>query len=95
MDSYLRKKHGTMPVILHLLEPLTGIQLAEKLEIKLHEVEVIFVNGFVHALDSVIHPGDRVAFLPPGCPGPYRVALGFYGKNQNNASNFRLIKEDE
>ena len=19
-------------------------------------------------------------FLPPGCPGPYRVALGFYGK---------------
>jgi hypothetical protein len=95
LDAFLRKRHGTMPVILHLLEPLTGIELAEKLEIKLHEVEVIFVNGFVHALDAVIHPGDRVAFLPPGCPGPYRVALGFYGKNQKNASNFKLSKEAE
>jgi hypothetical protein len=24
-----------------------------------------------------------VAFLPPGCPGPYRIALGFYGKHQH------------
>ena len=93
LDAFLRKKHGTMPVKMHLTAPLTGVQLAEQLGIRLHEVEVIFINGFVQALDAIIHPGDRVAFLPPGCPGPYRVALGFYGKNQNNAANFKLQQE--
>ena len=38
----------------------------------------------------MIYPGDRIAFLPPGCPGPYRIALGFYDKNQNNPANFKI-----
>ena len=25
----------------------------------------------------IFQPGDRVALLPPGTPGPYRVLLGF------------------
>ncbi|SCZ78803.1 MoaD/ThiS family protein [Acidaminobacter hydrogenoformans] len=94
LDAFLRKKHGSIPVMYEMAEPMTGFELAEKLDIKLHEIEVIFINGFVHALDTLIHPGDRVAFLPPGCPGPYRVALGFYGKNQDNAANFKIKKED-
>ncbi|TCO77397.1 ubiquitin family protein [Marinisporobacter balticus] len=58
----------------------------------LDEIEVIFVNGFVQPLNFTIPPGDRIAFLPPGCPGPYRIALGFYGKNQNNEANFKIKK---
>ena len=69
-------------------------ELAEKLNIPLDEIEVIFVNGFVEDLNYLIKVGDRVAFLPPGCPGPYRIALGFYGKNQDNPANFkRKVKE--
>lgn len=93
LDAAFRKKFGKIPLILELEEPTTGIKLAGKLEIPLDEIEVIFVNGFVQALDYVIYPGDRVAFLPPGCPGPYRIALGFYGKNQDNEANFKIKKK--
>ncbi len=90
--SYLKKTHGKIPLSLELKEPINGGKLAEKLGIAPEEIEVIFVNGFVQDLQYLINPGDRVAFLPPGCPGPYRIALGFYGKNQGNEANFRLKK---
>lgn len=93
LDKVFRKKYGSIPLIYNLEELITGIELAKRLGISLEEIEVIFVNGFVQALDYTIHPGDRVAFLPPGCPGPYRIALGFYGKNQDNEANFRVIKK--
>lgn len=90
LDSYLRQKYGAPPIILELDKALTGIVLAERLNIPPDQIEVIFINGFVQSLHEVINPGDRVAFLPPGCPGPYRIALGFYGKNQDNEANFKL-----
>lgn len=89
LDAFLRKNHGTLPLILDLDAPTSGIDLAKKLNIPIDEIEVIFVNGLVQAVDYTINPGDRVAFLPPGCPGPYRIALGFYGKNQGNEANFK------
>lgn len=89
LDTFVRKIEGKMPLIMELTEPITGRQLAEKLGIPVDEIEVIFINGFVHEVDYLIHPGDRMAFLPPGCPGPYRIALGFYGKNQDNPANFK------
>ena len=92
LDKVFRNKFSSIPVYYNLEEPITGLDLAIRLEISLEEIEVIFVNGFVQALDYTIHPGDRVAFLPPGCPGPYRIALGFYGKNQGNEANFKIIK---
>lgn len=93
LNEMFKKKNWPTPLILDLDEPITGDKLAAKLEIPLDEIEVIFVNGFVQALDYIINPGDRVAFLPPGCPGPYRIALGFYGKNQDNEGNFTIKKK--
>ncbi len=93
LDAAFRKK-GPIPFIMELEEPITGAELANKLEIPWDEVEVIFINGLTYALDHEVHPGDRVAFLPPGCPGPYRLALGFYSKNQNNEANFKIKKKD-
>lgn len=90
LDAFLKEKYGKLPIILNLETPIAGGELAEQLKIPLDEIEVIFVNGLVQALDYTIYPGDRVAFLPPGCPGPYRIALGFYGKNQDNESNFKI-----
>ncbi|NLJ78722.1 MAG: MoaD/ThiS family protein [Tissierellia bacterium] len=90
LNAYIKEKFGTMPVNLALDGGITGEDLAKRLDIPLDEIEVIFVNGFVQGLEFTIRPGDRVAFLPPGCPGPYRIALGFYGKNQNNPANFKI-----
>lgn len=90
--SFLKKKYGEIPVMYKVDGPITGFELADELGINIEDVEVIFVNGFVQSLDYSINPGDRMAFLPPGCPGPYRIALGFYGKNQNNEANFKIKK---
>jgi len=83
-----KEKNWPTPLIIDLEEPTTGTLLAEKLAISLDEIEIVFVNGFAQSLDYLIQPGDRVAFVPPGCPGPYRMALGFYSKNQENKFNF-------
>ena len=93
LDAFLKKKFGTMPVFLEIDGPISGLELSKHLEINRDDIEVIFVNGFVQQVDYIINPGDRVAFLPPGCPGPYRIALGFYGKNQGNEANFKLKKD--
>ena len=40
------------------------------------DVEAIFVNGTVQSWHKPLKDGDRVAMVPPGTPGPYRVLLG-------------------
>lgn len=95
LHAFLKKNHGELPLTLELRNSITGGELAEKLNISHSEIEVIFVNGFVQDLDYTINPGDRVAFLPPGCPGPYRIALGFYSKNQNNPANFKIDRKKQ
>jgi len=94
LDSFFRKKYGKIPYIMDLEAPISGIDLAIQLEVPIDLIEVIFINGFVQERTHMINPGDRIAFLPPGCPGPYRIALGFYGKNGDNESNFKLKKEN-
>ncbi len=93
LDSYLRKKYGKPPLLLDVDGPVSGTRLAEQLGIDRDDIEVIFINGLVYEVDHIIHPGDRMAFLPPGCPGPYRIAFGFYGKNQGNEANFKIKKK--
>ncbi len=90
LDSFLRKKYGSMPFYYTIDQPISGLDLSIEMGIDRDDIEVIFVNGFVQELSYVIHPGDRIAFLPPGCPGPYRIALGFYGKNEGNESSFKI-----
>jgi molybdopterin converting factor small subunit len=90
LDTILRRKFGAPPLFLELGQAVSGRELAQRLDIPIDSIEVIFINGFVHALSDEIQPGDRIAFLPPGCPGPYRIALGFYSKNQDNEANFKL-----
>lgn len=93
LDAILRKKYGSMPFYYELDQPITGLELSKIFEIDRDDIEVIFVNGFVQSVDYVINPGDRIAFLPPGCPGPHRLGLGFYNKNQDNEANFKLKRK--
>jgi len=56
--------------------------LIQKMQLEPEEVEVVFINGKVASFDTVIEDNDRVALVPQGTPGPYRVLLGF--KNKQN-----------
>jgi len=46
------------------------------------EVEAVFINGKVSSFDTILQDKDRVALVPPGIPGPYRVLLGFVNKKR-------------
>ena len=56
--------------------------LARELNLPLEKIEAVFVNHKVYGLGHHIQPGDRVAFVPTGIPGPARGLLGIYGANQ-------------
>ena|SRR6266545_3538967 len=82
LDAVFKKRNWPRPMIMELEEPITGAELAEKLDFCDEEIEIVFVNGWAQNVEYTIHPGDRVAFVPPGCPGPHRVYLGFIAKNR-------------
>lgn len=64
---------------------ITARELAGRMRIPAAAIEGVFVNHVVHGLAVRIHPGDRVAFVPQGTPGPHRFFLGLYraGKDEN------------
>ena len=61
-------------------EGKSGRELAVKLGLPVDRIEAVFRNGVIQDLDGTVYPGDRVAFVPPGTPGPYRVLLGMVGR---------------
>jgi len=70
------------PLSVPLEETTTTGELAKKLDIPVDKIEVTFVNGLAQGIDYPVKSGDRIAFVPPGTPGPYRVFLGFMQKKQ-------------
>lgn len=59
-------------------EGVAASDLAVELGLPLDWVEGVFVNHTVHAVSARVSPGDRIAFVPRGTPGPHRVFLGLY-----------------
>lgn len=74
------ERNWPFPLTIDLAEQATAGELANKLDIPFDKIEIVFVNGTAQGLDYPVIPGDRVAFVPPGTPGPYRVILGFVQK---------------
>lgn len=59
-------------------DKVTGSELLSMVDISQEKVEVIFINGKAfRPAEAIINEGDRVALVPPGTPGPYRLLLGF------------------
>jgi len=76
----LRSERG-LPVVEEVTVPGEGVSaadLARSLELPLAHIEAVFCNHRVYSLDHQIRPGDAVAFVPQGTPGPHRFALGIY-----------------
>ena len=63
----------------------TACDIAVELYIPPEEIEAVFINGSVKNIYDSVFPGDRVAFLPYGTPGPYRVFLGMVRENIERA----------
>lgn len=59
-------------------EGMTARDLAKRFALPLELIEGVFCNGKVYGPSHVIMPGDRVAFVPKGTPGPHRFTLGLY-----------------
>ena len=57
---------------------MTAEQIALALDLPPELIEGTFCNHTVYGLDHVIRPGDRIAFVPYGTPGPHRFTLGLY-----------------
>ncbi len=84
MFGFLRSfmKEGGLPDRIEEVVPpggKSGLELAVKLGLPAEKIEAVFRNGLIQQLDAKIYPGDRVAFVPSGTPGPYRVLLGMVG----------------
>lgn len=67
------------------LKGKAACDIALELGIPPKEVEGVFVNGSIENIYDPVFPGDRVAFLPYGTPGPYRVFLGMARENVERA----------
>ena len=78
LADLFRERNWPSPLEVDIQGEMTGVQLLAMLDIPPERVEVVFVNG--KAFDpskALLNDGDRVALVPPGVPGPYRVLLGF------------------
>lgn len=78
LANVFRERQWSNPHAFPLEREVTGAELLGLLSVEPDKVEVIFVNRKAFAADkATIHPGDRVALVPPGVPGPHRFLLGF------------------
>lgn len=59
-------------------EGRTAAEVALELGLPLDKIEAVFCNHVTYDLNHVVRPGDRVAFVPRGTPGPHRYFLGIY-----------------
>lgn len=76
----LRRSRG-LPATIELELPKEGQtakEIAELLELPLERIEAVFCNHRTYDLNHRIFPGDRIAFVPPGVPGPHRFCLGIH-----------------
>jgi len=85
--SFLQKKlkARNRPCVnapLDIAEETTVEDLLAQMDLAPGDVEAVFVNGLVKPVETVLRDGDRVALVPPGSPGPYRVLLGMVGKKK-------------
>ncbi len=80
MEKLFQERNWPFPYNIDLDEKILAGDLAKKLNIPLEKIEIVFINGIAQGLNCKVSPGDRVAFVPPGTPGPYRVILGFMNK---------------
>jgi hypothetical protein len=67
-------------------EGISARALAESMDLPVDMIEGVFCNGHVYGLSRMVHPGDRVGFVPYGTPGPHRFMLGLYQAGKDDGA---------
>ena len=81
LQKKLKEKHLEYSnVTMTLKQGTRAKDLVRQVQLEPEDVEVVFINGKVAPFDTIIQDKDRVALVPQGTPGPYRVLLGFKNK---------------
>jgi len=57
-------------------ENMSVNELITWMELEPSSIEAVFINHKVRPKHTILQEGDRVALLPPGTPGSYRLILG-------------------
>ena len=77
LQEIFNQRNWPFPVFFKLDKACSDSELAQMMDLPLDKIEAVFINGKAKpAGDGWVNPGDRVAFVPPGTPGPYRAILG-------------------
>ncbi|MCG8642226.1 MAG: MoaD/ThiS family protein [Desulfobacterales bacterium] len=83
LQKKLKKKSIPFSNVQMKISPgTTARDVINTVELSPDEVEAVFINGKVGPFETVLNDGDRLALVPPGTPGPYRVLLGFKNKKK-------------
>ena len=83
LATLFRARGWTSPHRVALAGPIDGPTLLRLLDVDDAAVECLFVNHLAHGVAAAeIRPGDRVALVPPGVPGPHRYSLGIWQKHE-------------
>ena len=78
LADLFHQRQWTNPCDFPLAAETSGVDLLVELDIPREGVEVMFINRKAITTGcAVVHPGDCVALVPPGVPGPHRFLLGF------------------
>ncbi len=64
--------------------------LIKQVKLDFEDIEVVFINGKIAPFDAILQNNDRVALIPPGTPGPYRVLLGFKNKKITDRNRIQV-----
>jgi molybdopterin converting factor small subunit len=92
------RRAAGLPTTLEMDVPSEGVtarQIALELGLDLGLIEGVFVNRTVYGLDHPIVPGDRVAFVPHGTPGPHRLFLGLYDAGRSEPDDAAGSEPDD
>lgn len=79
LGSILRE-HGHPSTLAFAIptEGLSASEIAAELELPLDRIEGVFHNHVIRSVEQTVMPGDSIAFVPYGTPGPHRFFLGLY-----------------
>lgn len=82
----IRKERGlaSMAEVTLPVEGRKAEDIALDLDLPLDKIEGVFVNHTVYNLDKIVKPGDKVAFVPTGVPGPHRFMLGIHSAGKQS-----------
>jgi sulfur carrier protein ThiS len=90
--SFLQKKLRAKNIpctnaVITITKGQSAKDVLDKLGIEEQDIEGVFVNGRIMPVETLLNDKDRLAALPRGTPGPYRLLLGLVKQTGQKPGN--------